>query len=257
MRNSLPSRAIRRTPLRWLVPNHVWRTEVITSAVNALAAKCYLEIGVDVGVSFAAVSAVRKVGVDPVAAQPLVVEELRKPGASYFPMTSDEFFREAAPQALHGGVDVAFVDGLHTADQAYRDCLNVLSYLAPGGVILVHDCLPNSEAEARVARDYAHAGELNGPGWSGDWTGDVWKAIVMLRARHTDLETFVLHSDFGVGVITRAPNRAPLKLTADEINAMTYADLIRDRRRLLGLRAPHEFFRTLDRLRAERALITP
>lgn len=252
MADSLISRGIRRTPLRWSLPNHLWRMEAIQCAIDALAANCYLEIGVSGGICFSTLAARRKIGVDPLPAQPLVVDEIQKPGVSYFAMTSDEFFREAAPQVLGLGVDVVFIDGLHTAEQAHRDCLSALEYLATGGIILLHDCLPASAAEAVAASSYDEAGKLNGPGWDGEWTGDVWKAIVRLRAQHPDLETFVLHSDHGIGVVTRARNQAPLTFTEAQIGAMEYSDLARDVQRLLGLCPPHHLRSTLRRLRAER-----
>ncbi len=252
MADSLISRGIRRTPLRWLLPNHLWRMEAIQCAIDALAATCYLEIGVSSGLCFSTLSARRKIGVDPLPAQPLVVAEIQKPGVSYFALTSDEFFRQAAPQVLGQGVDVVFIDGLHTAEQAYRDCLSALEYLAPGGIILLHDCLPASAAEAVVASSYDEAWKLNGLGWNGEWTGDVWKAVVRLRTLHPDLETFVIHSDHGIGVVRRARNRAPLAFTEEQIGAMRFSDLARDAQRLLGLCPPHHFRSTLRRLRAER-----
>ena len=55
---------------------------------------------------------------DPVPAAPLVIAEQTKPGVRYFALTSDQFFEKVAPEVLAGGVDVVFIDGLHTYQQA-------------------------------------------------------------------------------------------------------------------------------------------
>lgn len=227
--------------------------EVIQQALDTLSALRYLEVGVSDGVCFSRVSVPTKVGVDPITPTPLVTAEIRRPGASYFALTSDQFFHSEAPRALQDGVDVVFIDGLHTFDQAYRDCVNALRYLAPEGLLLVHDCLPISEAEARVAASYDEALLLNGPNWKSDWTGDVWKAIVTLRARHPDLDTRVLDCDHGVAVAYRGPNQAALSLSDEQIHAMTYADLAADPARLLGLCRPHYLLVALKQLAARRA----
>jgi len=249
---SLASRAIRRTPLRWWLPNQVTRIELIQRAVHRLSAVRYLEIGVSDGDCFTRVSVATKIGVDPIAPAPLVTSEIKKPGTSYYRLTSDQFFQLEAPRVLREKVDVVFVDGLHTFDQAYRDCVSAVTYLAPDGILLVHDCLPTSEAEARVAASYEEVRALSGPDWNLDWTGDTWKAIVKLRASHSDLETRVLNCDHGVAVVYRGPNQSNLSLNPEQIGSMTYADLARDKKRLLGVCPPRHLFGVLERLAGRR-----
>jgi hypothetical protein len=204
------------------------------------------------GINFCTVTAPEKIGVDPISPSPAVLMETSKPGVRYFALTSDEFFQQWAPQALAGGVDVVFIDGLHTYGQAYRDCLNSLEYLNPGGLILLHDCLPTSELEARVADNFEDASRLNaGMASNYDWVGDVWKAILRLRTQHTDLLTCVLHCDHGIGLVCKARNESSPSLTVAQINAMTYADLARDAKRLLGLRKPRYLMAVLEKLRLE------
>jgi hypothetical protein len=248
----LLSRLARETPLRWYLPNKVTRQDLIQRSIDALGARTYLEIGVDEGQSFCAVNVPSKVGVDPVAPMPAVVRELDKPNVSYEAMTSDAFFESTARQRLTSGVDVAFVDGLHTYGQTYRDICNCLNYLNPGGVILVHDCLPASAQEARVAATYEEAARLNGPDWNGLWTGDGWKAITAVRAGHQDVEAAVLNCDHGVGIIHRGANRAGVRLSPAEIDALEYRDLAADPARLIGLRRPRYLLDALRRLRAAR-----
>lgn len=248
----LLSKLIRQTPLKWHVSNKVSRLDVIQYAIDAIGAVRYLEIGVAEGQCFCGVRVAERIGVDPIPPEPAVAEQLRAPGSSYFALTSDDFFSQEAPRLLAPGVDVVFIDGLHTYGQSYRDCVNALRYLNPGGVIFMHDCLPISAAEACAAPSYDEAVRLNGPGWSGLWTGDGWKAIVALRALHDDVEACVLECDHGVGMVWRRPARRALSYTADQIAAMSYDDLIRDQTRLLGLRPAQHLLDTVAELASER-----
>ncbi len=222
--------------------------ELVQRAIDGLGAQSYLEIGVDQGECFSTVRAAMKVGVDPVPPRPAVVREIARPGASYFAMTSDAFFANEAPQVLAGGVDVALIDGLHTYAQAYRDITNVLGHLNSGGLILVHDCFPATAAQAWPAESHEQAWAHNGPDWDGYWTGDTWKAMVAVRSWHADCDARVLHCDFGVGLIHRAPNQSGLRHTPESITALTYADLAADPQFLIGLCAPARFRTVLREL---------
>ncbi len=107
--------------------------------------------------------------------------------------------------------------------------------------------IPDGIATGRAASS-EEAAILNGTDWDRLWTGDVWKAIVTLRARHPDLVTQVLDCDHGLGVIYRGTNQADLSLTDEQISAMTYADLARDATRLLGIRRPRYLLSALKQL---------
>ena len=191
----------------------------------------------------------RKIGVDPIAPRPDVEAALEHPGAQYFATTSDEFFERHAAELFPSGADVVFVDGLHTYDQTYRDVRNALGLLRPGGVILVHDCLPASAHEAVAAPSYEAAGRINGPGWNGDWTGDGWKAIVAVRSGHQPAQACVLNCDHGVGIIWKGPGRPPLSLSLADIDALDYDALAATPERLIGLCRPARFHRILRELR--------
>jgi hypothetical protein len=252
IRESLLTRIVRRSPLRWHVADRLTRMQLIQHAVDALSARTYLEIGVDEGIPFSRVRAPIKIGVDPIAAQPLVKAELQRQGSSYFSTTSDQFFARHAPQLLSDGVDVAFIDGLHTYEQTDRDIRNVLNYLNPGGIVLVHDCLPASAQEACVASSYEEAGRINGAGWNGLWTGDGWKSVVAVRAGHTPAHAVVLDTDHGVGVVYRATQPAPLSLSLAAIDALDYDTLRRNREELLGLCRAARLRDILRQLRGQR-----
>jgi hypothetical protein len=247
-RKQLLSRLIRATPVRWYLPN-VNRVHLIQHAIDSLSAGTYLEIGVERGQTFSVVRVARKIGVDPIAPHPNVEAALERPGAQYFATTSDDFFERHAAEQLPLGVDVVFIDGLHTFDQTYRDVRNALKVLRPGGVILVHDCLPTSAQEAVVAPSYEEARRINGPG---PWTGDGWKAIVAVRAGHLPAHACVLNCDQGVGIVCKGPRRPPLSVSLEEIDALDYDALAANPEKWLGLCRPAQLQAILRELRKTR-----
>ena len=105
---------------------------------------------------------------------------------------------------------MVFIDGLHTYDQVKRDILNSVKFLNDDGIILVHDCLPDTMAKQAVPR------------YKMQWNGDVWKAIVDLR-QDPDLDVYTCEMDQGIGVIKKNKNTSILKLST-EINKLKFKD---------------------------------
>jgi hypothetical protein len=222
---------------------------VIQAFLDRSARKNYLEIGVETGTCFLKIRARRKIAVDPdlsIGMRRRLKYVLRNPcniRNVYAEMASDEFFAryrgllEAHPPA------VVFVDGLHTYEQSLKDVLNALEFIGEDGVVVVHDCNPGSAAAAEPAASIHDAAARRAGGWSGEWSGDVWKTIVHLRRTRDDLDVCVLDCDHGVGIIRRAPERRRTAALADPAS-MTYEDLATDRRAVLDLR-PGSYLDTL------------
>ena len=236
------------------------KEDILQAVLDDLGRGTYLEIGVRHGASFGGVSAAEKIGVDPRLslsrrARLLVLmrqKVLRLRGQRLFEMTSDEFFGRVGSLVPRLGIDAALVDGLHTYAQSLRDVENVLQHLVPRGVVVLHDCNPTTAAMAHSASSLAQVVADRPPGWSGQWTGDVWKTIVHLRAFRTDLHVFTLDCDFGVGVVTRGRPESRLALTQVEIAGLGYADLDSRRGELLNLKPPEAFFAFRQAWRAGR-----
>lgn len=218
---------------------------MIQAALDVTGGGTYLEIGVSSGISFIPTRARHKWGVDP--SPSLSWKRLAKydlfallgiRDERIFRQTSDRFFHVNRRRIVNHGIDVCFVDGLHTYDQALRDIENAIRYLNVGGYVLAHDCNPESESAAMPLSSIEAVAAENVPGWAGVWNGDVWKAIVHLRSLRDDLRVNVLDCDHGVGIIRRGTPDERLSLTLGQIREMDYADLARDRERLLGLRPP-------------------
>lgn len=151
------------------------RTDLINCFVRRRRYWSYLELGVN-GENFARVVCACKYGVDPAA----------NVAGNAFHMTSDEFFRQNADT-----FDVIFIDGLHEEHQVDLDIRNALSRLNPGGVIILHDCLPPDEWHQRPASDY-RPGE--------NWNGTTWKSVLKYF-ESSEWACYVVNCDWGCGVI--------------------------------------------------------
>jgi hypothetical protein len=91
---------------------------------------------------------------------------------------SDEFFA-TLPKRIN--FDYIFVDGLHEWSQAFRDILNSLNRLNPGGVILVDDVLPDDEYSAMPDEAASRRIRYNLGIDAERWHGDVFKALIAVR----------------------------------------------------------------------------
>jgi len=259
------SRDILRTGGQEHCPNRgaMNRINVIQGIIDAKQAKSYLEIGFGNGDCFYSIKAPLKMTVDPrffnarkqkikyyIKHWRRICAEYLRGVNKYFEMTSDDFFRTRSGVLKKFPPDVVFVDGLHSHEQSLKDVLNVLEYLNKGGVVVLHDCCPRSEAQAYPARSYKDVARLRLPGWNGQWSGDVWKTVVYLRSRRPDLNVFVLDTDMGLGIVTAAGTGGPpaLGYSLEEIKQLSYTELEKRRDVMLNLKGREhlsEFLRTV------------
>ena len=188
------------------------RTTIIQTLIDKIDAKSYLEIGVDNGKNFRDIKCKYKVGVDPAIQH-----------APTFCLTSDEFFEQNTDR-----FDVVFVDGLHHADQVYRDITNSIEVLNEGGYIICHDMNPLKEEHQVV------------PFTGGTWNGDCWKALVKLRQERNDLVVFTVNVDHGCSVI-QLGKQEPLQIDTD----INYKNFELHRKEWLNLISADEFCRII------------
>ena len=218
------------------------RVTVIQKIIRRVNARVYLEIGIQQGKCFLEIKAPKKMGVDPSFSigpiRKLIFHllNIRNFFNEYYAMTSDDFFRAKSDVLKQGGLDVVFIDGLHTYGQTLKDVNNSLEYLNKGGVIVMHDCNPRSATIAHPANSFEHAESMHLPDWTKEWCGDVWKTVVHLRASRSDLNIFVLDCDCGLGIITKAAPENTLKYSAQELRNLSYGDLEKDRINILNLK---------------------
>jgi hypothetical protein len=137
-----------------------------------LAPPTYLEIGIRHGHSLALTRSV-SVGIDP-------SYRLQTPlprDVTLFRETSDEYFERDDPlEALDDRrIGLSFIDGLHLAEFAVRDFVNVERHADWTSVIVFDDIFPaDAEMAARDRKTWL-------------WTGDVYKVMAILDDHRPDL----------------------------------------------------------------------
>ena len=169
------------------------RYEIIQETIYRKKYKNYLEIGCDNDQLFSKINIEKKIGIDPVS-------------GGTIRDTSDNFFKKNIIK-----FDVVFIDGLHEYSQVKKDIENSLNNLNDNGIIFLHDCMPKSYLHQAVPRA------------KGSWNGDVWKNIVEIRTR-TELDTYVICADQGIGMILKRPNRNLLNLNIKNFKNLKYKD---------------------------------
>lgn len=149
------------------------RHELLAGLHERLQPRTYLEIGVRNGLSLS-LSRATSIGIDPFFA---VDTEIRC-DVHLVRATSDEFFARRHPLAHFPDpvIDLAFIDGMHLAEYALRDLINVERFTHPGSVVVLDDVLPRNTKEAARGRESA-----------GAWAGDVYKVVDTVRSHRPDL----------------------------------------------------------------------
>tara|TARA_B100000035_G_scaffold260830_1_gene231787 strand:- start:834 stop:1511 length:678 start_codon:yes stop_codon:yes gene_type:complete len=182
--------------LKFNFPSNYYRWDLIKYLIDKYKYTNYLEIGCDQDQLFSKVQIQNKIGVDPVSGG-----NIRK--------TSDDFFKDNDKK-----FDIIFIDGLHTYEQVKKDILNSVHCLTQNGIILVHDCMPDSLSKQAVPR------------YRMLWNGDVWKAIVDLR-QNENLEIFTCEMDQGIGIIRKNKNSSVLNINKP-INHLKFEDYFKN-----------------------------
>lgn len=167
------------------------RLDLIQQSINKNNYKSYLEIGCDQNQIFNNIKINFKIGVDPIS-------------GGNFKGTSDDFFSQNQEY-----FDCIFIDGLHEYQQVKKDIKNSLKFLNKGGVIFLHDCLPNSVSKQYVPRSRY------------SWNGDVWKAVVEVRT-WSDCDTCTCLIDQGISIIKKRKNMSTLNLDLKKFEKLKF-----------------------------------
>ncbi|WP_300527306.1 methyltransferase domain-containing protein [Maricaulis sp.] len=144
--------------------------DVLREMHDILKPQLYLEIGVRLGHSLE-LAQCESIAIDPSHDLEQVPENTR-----LFETTSDDFFFFHAEDAITKPVDLAFIDGMHLIEFAYRDFMNLEAFMSAGGTVIIDDILPCHPLQARRDRQ------------TQVWTGDVWRLLPLLERLRPDLE---------------------------------------------------------------------
>lgn len=190
------------------------RSEIINAFIEKYKLVSYLEIGTRDRENFDQIVCKEKICIDPYPVEGYTVD---------FKMTSDEFFKVCGKQ-----FDCIFIDGLHEAHQVFKDIMNSLNLLKPGGVIICHDCMPVTN-EAQKEYESFNVGE--------GWNGDVWKAFAKYR-QISPYYCYTITEDDGCGIID---TNKPSELNDEErlyinINELCYIHYEEDKDILMNFK---------------------
>lgn len=160
------------------------RHEFLAGLHRVVQPRRYFEIGVNKGASMR-LSRAQSIGVDPAYN---VVNEIRC-DLHLARVSSDEFFArdDALGHLDEPNVDLAFIDGLHFAEFALRDFINIEKICLPTSVVVIDDSNPRRISEAARYRITTL------------WAGDVYKVVQVLREHRPDLTVFEVGTS-GTGV---------------------------------------------------------
>lgn len=119
-------------------------SDFLSALASIYKPRVYVELGLYVGETINKVSpwCEQAYGVD-TKLDRVYVDDNYKHKINLYQGTTDTFFTEIWNK--NKTIDMAFIDADHKAESAFRDLQNVLKYLTPGGVVIMHDTDPISE----------------------------------------------------------------------------------------------------------------
>jgi SAM-dependent methyltransferase len=228
-----------------MTSNSYKRTFLLQYLIDKYKFKNYLEIGVFAGRNFFKIKADNKIGIDPAFKflnKKSIADFLslaKNYTAKYFQLTSDDFFEKKQHVISKSQLDICLIDGMHEYEYVIRDVHNCLKYLKEDGILILHDCNPPFEKAACSFKEWVALGG------GGTWNGDVWKAMYYFNKYCPQISCQVLDTDFGLGVIRKKSATSNIELPTaarlQELQALDYKDLDRDRVGILNLKPAGEY----------------
>jgi hypothetical protein len=110
--------------------------------------------------------------------------------ADIFAGSSDDYFSQCDEQ-----FDIIFVDGLHEANQAYRDVVNSFRVLNAGGVVLLDDVFPLDEPSSLPSLEESGLRKQQKGIEHHFWYGDVYKCLGVIQENHPELKVVLVGGD--------------------------------------------------------------
>ena len=122
--------------------------------------------------------------------------------------------------------DIVFIDPWHSYEGSRQDLELGVELLAPGGVLVVHDCHPTRPEIAQPEQR------------EGEWMGVTYLAFLDLMRDRTELDYCVADMDYGCAVIRRRKNGEPAMPNRALLATCNYRDwdtYFANRKELLNL----------------------
>ena len=223
------------------------RSAVIQQVLDLFDQPSYLEIGVDHGQTFGALSAAHKTAVDP---DFKFIPPDNTATIEFCRATSDEYFAKFCPTGRY--FDVVYIDGLHIFEQVLRDLLNAALRLAPGGVIIIDDILPASYQSAMPLINEAFQVRdrlaLDHPSLRNDntWMGDVYKLAFFIETFMQQLSYATVQENHGQLIVWSSVRPVPALIPRSmrDIAMLEFADTVL-RRSVFQIRPIHDIIQDI------------
>jgi hypothetical protein len=203
--------------------NPVSRSGVVQAVLNLFEDPDYLEVGVNQGKTFNALHARSKVAVDPKFLFDHQKVASTVPGTSFWETTSDDYFGRIAGR--DAAFDVIYLDGLHTSAQTIRDLVNAISFLKPGGVIVIDDVFPCSYTASLAEKTHAKLVRRASGETTGGWMGDVYRLVFFVETFCQQFNYCTVNNNHGQLVLWREPRRKVPQRTLSQVAEKEYKDL--------------------------------
>lgn len=211
-------------PLPSLTPARpVSRNGVVQGVLDLYEDPAYLEIGVNKGMTFKAVSAAKKVGVDPKFVFDFKAYAQQFTNCSFHETTSDDYFGRIA--GLDSKFHVIYLDGLHTAEQTVRDLLNAIFFLRQDGVIVIDDVFPCSYAASLPNRQETRTVRKATGDTLGAWMGDVYRLVFFVETFCQQFSYCTVNNNHGQLILWRGPRPTVPDRTLEDVGMKQYKDL--------------------------------
>jgi SAM-dependent methyltransferase len=160
--------------------------------------KKYLELGIYDGLNFGSIRCKNKVSVD-------------AKFKADFNGTTDVFFKSLNSDDKF---DIIYIDACHQWDYVVRDFNNSLKHLSPGGLILVHDLIPDNEM-------------LTAP----HFCGDAYKILGhILKNQREDYKMYSQNSDYGLTIFVNPTKQIVVAPDMVNLSYLDFKELLHNHR---------------------------
>ena len=203
--------------------NPISRNRIVQAVLNLFDEPAYLEIGVNKGMTFNALTAKTKVAVDPKFLFDTQAVSQEVPGTSFHETTSDDYFGNIATRDT--AFDVIYLDGLHTAEQTIRDLINAISFLKPNGVIIIDDVFPSSYVASLPNRRETRLIRQASGDTAGAWMGDVYRLVFFVETFCQQFSYCTVNNNHGQLVMWREPRGSVPDRTLGQVGEKAYKDM--------------------------------